>query len=81
MELIEDIYESAGRSLYKNSDGWKKIATLYHGKGKKTGMIFDEFLKLLPSISTQFSRSHDPEDDLKYLMKHLLEVYKKKVSK
>jgi hypothetical protein len=34
----------------------------------------------LPAISAQFCRSHDPEDDLKYLMKHLLEVYKKKVS-
>jgi hypothetical protein len=41
MELIEDIFSSAGRALYKNSDSWKKIVTLYHGKGKKTGMVFD----------------------------------------
>jgi hypothetical protein len=44
-------------------------------------MVFDEFLKILPAISIQFSRSNDAEDDLKYLMKHLLEVYKKKVSR
>lgn len=81
MELVEDVYENAGREMYRNSDAWKKIVTIYHGKGKKTGMVFEEFLKSLPVISVQFSRSHDAEDDLKYLMKHLLEVYKKKVSR
>ena len=34
---------------------------------------------MLPAISSHFSRSSDCEDDLKYLMKHLIEVYKKKV--
>jgi hypothetical protein len=41
MELIEDIYHSAGKQLLKNSDAWKKLVTLYYGRGKKTtGMVF-----------------------------------------
>jgi hypothetical protein len=80
MELMEDVFEFTSRPLNKNSDSWKKIVTLYHGKGKKTGMVFEEFLKLLPAISCHLSRSNDAEDDLKYLMKQMLEVYRKKVS-
>ena len=34
---------------------------------------------MLPAVSSHFSKSNDCEDDLKYLMKHLIEVYKKKV--
>ena len=41
MELIEDIYVSAGKQLLKNSDSWKKLGMLYYGRGKKTtGMVF-----------------------------------------
>ena len=80
MELIEDIYAFAGKPLLKNSDAWKKLGMLYYGRGKKTtGMVFQEFLKMLPAVSSHFSKSNDCEDDLKYLMKHLIEVYKKKV--
>lgn len=59
MELISDVYESAGRTLHKNSTEWKCVGTVYHGKGKKTVMTYDEFLKLLPQISTVFSHSND----------------------
>jgi hypothetical protein len=43
-------------------------------------MVFDEFLKLLPAVSTSFSQSSVAENDLKYLMRHLLLVYGSKVA-
>ena len=40
LELMADTFESQGIKIIKNSDGWKKIVNLYHGKGKKLTMEF-----------------------------------------
>ena len=49
--MMADAFEARGVKLIKNSDAWKRIVTLYYGKGKKTCMDYDSFLKILPSIS------------------------------
>lgn len=51
MELMVDAYEAKGVKLCKNSDTWKKIVTIYHGKGKKITMDYQSFLKTLPQLS------------------------------
>lgn len=48
---MTDAYHSKGFKLIKNSDAWKKIDTLYFGKGKKISMDYESFLKILPGIS------------------------------
>jgi hypothetical protein len=40
MELMTDVFESRNARLVKNSEAWKKIATLYYGRGKKMGMDY-----------------------------------------
>ena len=50
MEMMADAFEARGVKLLKNSDAWKKIVTLYYGKGKKTTMDYQSFLKILPGI-------------------------------
>lgn len=51
MELMVDTFETKGVKIYKNSDAWKKIVTIYHGKGKKITMDYQSFLKTLPLLS------------------------------
>jgi coproporphyrinogen III oxidase-like Fe-S oxidoreductase len=75
MELMTDAYHTKGFKLIKNSEAWKKIATLYYGKGKKSSMDYESFLKLLPGISELFSKSQTSEDGLKLLLKHMMIVY------
>ncbi len=38
---MTDAFELKGVKLIKNSDAWKKIVTIYHGKGKKTTMEYE----------------------------------------
>jgi len=61
MELMADLYRAKGFNLIKNSEAWKKIATLYYGKGKKSNMDYEAFLKLLPALSELYSKSQTGE--------------------
>ena len=80
MELMTDLFATQNIKLLKNSDGWKKLVTLYHGKGKKINMEYSSFLKLLPALSELFGPQEDQEDSLKVLLKHLMIVYDQKVA-
>lgn len=51
MEMMSDAFQARGVKLIKNSDAWKRIVNLYYGKGKKTTMDYQSFLKILPGIS------------------------------
>ena len=57
MEMMADAFEARGVKLLKNSDAWKKIVTIYYGKGKKTTMDYQSFLKILPGIAEFFVKS------------------------
>ena len=54
---------------------------LYHSKGKKTGMQYEAFLKVLPAVSRLLSRCETAQKQLKCLLKHLIMVYDSKVAK
>lgn len=48
---MTDLFMARKQKLLKNSDLWKKLVTLYHGKGKKINMEYTYFLKLLPALT------------------------------
>ena len=65
---MEDVFELNKRPLARNSDPWKRVASVFYGKGKTATLDFDEFLKLLPTISVLFSSLKDSSSALKYLI-------------
>lgn len=56
MELAEDTFAAKQIQLHQNGSLWKSIGMLYHSKGKKTGMEYEAFLKILPALASLLTR-------------------------
>lgn len=45
----------AGRTLKKNQNYYKDYENLYYSKGRKHGLLFNDFLQMIPAISVFFN--------------------------